>query len=83
MATERLWLRPPRREDEAAYLALFGRPEVEEWLRPPPLAPFATAEVRQMLVEDVEHWRAAAWQPRRRGRRWSWPARSGSRRWWR
>jgi ribosomal-protein-alanine N-acetyltransferase len=63
LATERLWLRPPRLEDEAAYLALFGRPEVEEWLRPPPLAPFATPEVRQMLVEDVEHWESNGFGP--------------------
>ncbi len=61
--TERLLLRPPVPEDEGAYLTLFPRPEVEAWLRPAPLAPFTDAELRQMLEEDIRHWRDAGFGP--------------------
>jgi [ribosomal protein S5]-alanine N-acetyltransferase len=61
--TPQLVLRSPRLEDEAAYLALFRRREVEAWLRPAPLAAFEAAELRQMLHDDIEHWERNGFGP--------------------
>lgn len=63
LETENLWLRPPQAADEPDYLALFFEPEVEAWLRPAPLARFGKAELRQMLRDDVEHWRRNGFGP--------------------
>jgi ribosomal-protein-alanine N-acetyltransferase len=63
LATEQLLLRAPKPADEEAYLSLFLRPEVEAWLRPAPLVPFAAAELTRMLAEDVEHWRDTGFGP--------------------
>jgi RimJ/RimL family protein N-acetyltransferase len=54
--TERLRLRPPRPGDLDAYLRLFLRPEVGEWLRPEPLDPFDQEEVRGVLSANLHHW---------------------------
>lgn len=51
-------LRVPRREDEAGYLELLRDPEVERWLRPPPLR-FGETEIRELLAEDIAHWEGA------------------------
>ncbi|HEX8754410.1 MAG TPA: GNAT family N-acetyltransferase [Solirubrobacterales bacterium] len=61
--TEQLVLRPPRPGDEERYVSLFLDPEVEAWLRPPPLAKFAESELRQMLRDDVEHWESNRFGP--------------------
>ena len=61
--TRQLLLRRPDAVDEADYLALFRQPEVEAWLRPAPLAPFAEAELRQMLYDDLEHWQRSGFGP--------------------
>jgi RimJ/RimL family protein N-acetyltransferase len=60
---ERLRLRPPDLSDQPDYTALFLREEVQEWLRPPPLQPFAEAEVEELLAGDVKHWRQAEYGP--------------------
>ncbi|HEX5983383.1 MAG TPA: GNAT family N-acetyltransferase [Solirubrobacterales bacterium] len=49
-------MRRPTLADRASYHSHFTRPEVEKWLRPPPLPPF-TAQVLDELVEgDCFHW---------------------------
>jgi RimJ/RimL family protein N-acetyltransferase len=54
--TRRLLARRPTPQDRALYHAHFSHPEVESWLRPPPLPPF-TAQVLDELVEgDCAHW---------------------------
>lgn len=55
--TERLALRPPVRDDLDGYLAIFTRPEVGRWLRPPPLGPLDAETVGRMLAADIAHWR--------------------------
>ena len=52
----RLAARRPCRADEPAYEALLRAPEVEAWLRPPPLPPFGPHEVRRLLARDLRHW---------------------------
>ena len=61
--TEHLRLRLPACADEVDYEALFRRPEVEAWLRPPPLQPFTAAEAREMLHADIGHWRQLDYGP--------------------
>jgi RimJ/RimL family protein N-acetyltransferase len=61
--TGQLLLRPPVAEDEAGYLELFRKPEVEARLRPPPLAPFTSSELTQMLSDDVDHWQRSGFGP--------------------
>jgi RimJ/RimL family protein N-acetyltransferase len=61
--TEHLRLRPPASSDHPAYEKLFGQPEVEAWLRPPPLDPFTAAEAREMLHADIGHWRQLEYGP--------------------
>lgn len=68
--TERLALRPPHSEDLDGYLAIFLRPEVGEWLRPPPLDPIDEQTVRKMLAADLAHWeehRFGQWAVTERG----------------
>lgn len=54
--TERLLLRPPTPEDRARYHAHFTQPQIERWLRPPPLPPFETNALDQLLEGDCAHW---------------------------
>jgi RimJ/RimL family protein N-acetyltransferase len=54
--TERLRARAPGPDDQDGYLSLFLDPAVGDWLRPPPLDPFAEGEILEMLVEDEWHW---------------------------
>jgi ribosomal-protein-alanine N-acetyltransferase len=54
--TDRLALRRPQASDREAYEAHFTRPELQRWLRPPPLSPFDAALVEQLLAEDLGHW---------------------------
>jgi len=61
--TANLRLRPPTSADLSAYEGLFGRPEVEAWLRPPPLGPFTAAEAREMLHADIGQWRELSYGP--------------------
>jgi ribosomal-protein-alanine N-acetyltransferase len=61
--TEHLRLRLPASSDLAAYEGLFGCPEVEAWLRPPPLGPFTATEAREMLHADIGHWRQLEYGP--------------------
>lgn len=54
--TKRLLLRPPTPEDRALYHAHFTQPEIERWLRPPPLPPFETNALDQLIEGDCAHW---------------------------
>jgi RimJ/RimL family protein N-acetyltransferase len=54
--TRRLLARRPTPEDRALYHAHFTRPEVEGWLRPPPLPPFTAAVLDELLEGDCAHW---------------------------
>ena len=54
--TERLLLRPPSAGDRSLYHAHFTRPEVERWLRPPPLPPFTPGAVDELAEGDRAHW---------------------------
>jgi len=55
--------RAPAPEDRDGYLALFGDPDVERWLRPPPLEPFREAEILDLLSGDGEHWATHGFGP--------------------
>ncbi|MDQ2630671.1 MAG: GNAT family N-acetyltransferase [Actinomycetota bacterium] len=54
--TRRLLARKPTPEDRDAYQAHFKHPEVERWLRPPPLPPFETRVLEELLEGDCAHW---------------------------
>lgn len=54
--TERLLLRPPTPEDRALYHAHFTQPEIERWLRPPPLPPFNRGALDELAEGDLAHW---------------------------
>lgn len=54
--TRRLLARKPTLEDRDAYQAHFKHPEVERWLRPPPLPPFETKALDELLEGDCVHW---------------------------
>lgn len=54
--TRRLLARQPTPEDRAAYHAHFTRPQVESWLRPPPLPPFNSQVLDELIESDCAHW---------------------------
>jgi RimJ/RimL family protein N-acetyltransferase len=54
--TQRLLARKPIPEDRGAYHAHFTHPEVEAWLRPPPLPPFNSLVLDELLEGDCAHW---------------------------
>ncbi len=54
--TERLLLRRPSPDDRALYHSHFTQPEVERWLRPPPLPPFNAGVVDELIEGDQAHW---------------------------
>jgi RimJ/RimL family protein N-acetyltransferase len=62
-ATERLALRPPGPGDAPAYRALLTHPTIGEWLRPPPLAPFAPQDGDLWLGADTRHWERFGFGP--------------------
>jgi RimJ/RimL family protein N-acetyltransferase len=45
------------------YRRLFTDPEVERWLRPPPLDPFRDGEVDRILEHDLRHWEVHGFGP--------------------
>jgi ribosomal-protein-alanine N-acetyltransferase len=61
--TERLALRPPGPDDAPAYRALLMHPTIGEWLRPPPLAPFASEDGDRWLDADARHWERFGFGP--------------------
>jgi len=56
-------IRPPDPGDERGYELLLLDPEVSAWLRPEPLSPFSSAEIAEMLADDLRHWRDAGFGP--------------------
>jgi RimJ/RimL family protein N-acetyltransferase len=56
-------LRRPVPPDEAGYLRVFMRPEVNVWLRPRPLPPISPAEAAAMLADDLRQWREQGFGP--------------------
>ncbi len=61
--TDHLCARPPLHSDEPAYLDLFLNPEVGAWLRPEPLPAFTISQVREMLRDDIRHWKMHPFGP--------------------
>ena len=54
--TQRLLVCKPTPGDRSSYHAHFKRPEVERWLRPPPLPPFDTKVLDELIEGDRAHW---------------------------
>ncbi|HEY3435795.1 MAG TPA: GNAT family N-acetyltransferase [Solirubrobacterales bacterium] len=54
--TQHLLLRQPTADDRSLYHSHFTRPEVERWLRPPPLPPFTPGAVDELVEGDQAHW---------------------------
>jgi RimJ/RimL family protein N-acetyltransferase len=53
--TQRLILRQPTDSDRSLYHAHFTHPEVERWLRPPPLPPINARAVHEQIEGDHAH----------------------------
>ena len=54
--TQRLLLRQPTDEHRSLYHSHFTHPEIERWLRPPPLPPFTPGAVDELVEGDQAHW---------------------------
>src|SRR5207253_1708922 len=54
--TDRLFLRRPSHDDRALYHAHFTHPAIERWLRPPPLPPFNSGAIDELVAGDETHW---------------------------
>jgi len=54
--TRQLLARKPTPEDRRSYHSHFKRPEVERWLRPPPLPPFDAKVLDELVEGDCAHW---------------------------
>jgi len=54
--TQRLILRRPTDDDRSSYHSHFTQPEVERWLRPPPLPPFNAGALDELAEGDQAHW---------------------------
>lgn len=54
--TQRLILRQPTADDRSLYHSHFTHPEVERWLRPPPLPPFNAGALDELAEGDQAHW---------------------------
>jgi RimJ/RimL family protein N-acetyltransferase len=61
--TKRLLLRRPTRDDRALYHSHFTQPEVERWLRPPPLPPFNAGAIDELVEGDCTHWHDHGYGP--------------------
>jgi RimJ/RimL family protein N-acetyltransferase len=61
--TPRLLARKPSPDDRALYHAHFTRPEVECWLRPPPLPPFTAQTLDELIDGDRVHWQNHGFGP--------------------
>ncbi len=61
--TERLLVRAPTADDLSPYEQHFLRPEIERWLRPPPLRPFDAPQVHELLERDLRHWEEHGFGP--------------------
>jgi RimJ/RimL family protein N-acetyltransferase len=56
-ATKRTLLAAPSGEDEQRYRELLLAPQVNRWLRPPPLVPLMDPDPGLWLARDISHWR--------------------------
>lgn len=54
--TRRLLARRPTPKDRDIYHAHFKRPEIEKWLRPPPLPHFEDRVLDELIEGDCAHW---------------------------
>ena len=61
--TRRLLARPPTEADRASYHSHFTKPELERWLRPPPLLPFDARALDELALGDREHWQDHGFGP--------------------
>ena len=62
-ATARLFCARPPANSGANYERLFKDPSVERWLRPPPMDPFAQADLERLLRHDRSHWQIHGFGP--------------------
>jgi RimJ/RimL family protein N-acetyltransferase len=46
----------PEPEDRADYERFLTHPEIQRWLRPPPLPPFDPETTWRVLRDDMAHW---------------------------
>jgi len=46
----------PEPEDRADYERFLTNPEIQRWLRPPPLPPFDAETTWRVLRDDMAHW---------------------------
>lgn len=61
--TDRLICRRPSATSSSDYRRLFTEPEVERWLRPPPMKRFETSDFERMLARDRSHWQTHGFGP--------------------
>jgi [ribosomal protein S5]-alanine N-acetyltransferase len=61
--TDRLERRAPEPGDEQHYRELTESPEIDAWLRPPPLEPFGPGDAAAWLEADVAHWEEYGFGP--------------------
>lgn len=61
--TRRLRCRRPSADSSADYRRLFTEPEVERWLRPPPMKRFEPSDFDRMLARDRSHWQTHGFGP--------------------
>jgi ribosomal-protein-alanine N-acetyltransferase len=61
--TDRLVCRRPAADSSADYRRLFTEPEVERWLRPPPMKRFEASDFDRMLARDRSHWQKHGFGP--------------------
>lgn len=61
--TERLICHRPSATASVDYHRLFTEPEVERWLRPPPMKRFETADFDRLLARDRSHWQTHGFGP--------------------
>ncbi|HTU13729.1 MAG TPA: GNAT family N-acetyltransferase [Solirubrobacterales bacterium] len=61
--TDRLICRRPSATSSGDYRRLFTEPEVEQWLRPPPMKGFEPSDFERMLARDRSHWQTHGFGP--------------------
>jgi [ribosomal protein S5]-alanine N-acetyltransferase len=59
----RLLATAPSGADEESYRQLLLAPEVNRWLRPPPLRPMSDPDPGLWLARDIAHWQAHDFGP--------------------
>jgi [ribosomal protein S5]-alanine N-acetyltransferase len=63
ITTRRLLALRPSDADEENYRQLLLAPEINRWLRPPPLPPMRDEDPGLWLARDISHWQAHGFGP--------------------